>query len=50
VNRDEELALSSEPRRKRMADAVSAAAAGCVRANQGRPREGGVPVPGSVFH
>ncbi len=48
VNRDEELELSSAPRRKRMADAVAAAAAGCVMANQGRPRKGGVPVPETV--
>ena len=50
VNRDEELELSSEPRRKRMADAFSAAAAGCVRANQGRPRQGRVLAPGTAFH
>lgn len=50
VNRDEELALSSEPRRKRMADAFSAAAAGCVRANQGRARHAGMHPPGSVVH
>lgn len=37
VNRDEELALSSAERRKRMADTVAAAAAGCVR-NKGPSR------------
>jgi len=39
VNRDEELELSSEPRRRRMADAVAAAVAGCARSRQGRSRK-----------
>lgn len=43
VNRDEELELASEPRRRRMADAIAAAAAACVRANRGHPRQGNSP-------